>query len=532
MKTLKKLSFVLAVLLALGCVAPMTAMAEVPYPDTIGYSEANINKLTIPPLTAENDLGQMTQAPATPSGTYYVANKKGLDNLSAFVIAGTTFEGCTIVQTADIDMSLKGADTTTWTPIGFVSPSAWNSKPFKGTYDGQGHTISNMTFTLAEVPTANTSLGLLFSCANSATLLNIVMDNTCSVSYTGAGGSPEIYVAAILGRIGATVTITNCYTAATVRNTNTQGNSAAGGIVANLASSATIKYCTNAGTITGVRRVGGIVAYIMNVMATVSNCCNIGNITSTGSTNDAINAVGGICGGPNTNSSNQTHFTYCTNYGTITGSAANTFVGGILGMVRATTYASNNTDYGTVESATSNPETIFGHVYSTESTANVDATNKVLRDADKAMFHGYQVRANGENAVDLRLVASIDGKSYSAVGMKVTVTFTYNGNPVTKVLDNEAGSKTTTVYETLTAYANDTNVDYTADALRIDEKSGYLYAVVLTGIPKAAFDSGDFTVTVTPYATDLENAETEYMGVQAVKVITLDPLPDNTVPEN
>ena len=148
------------------------------------------------------------------------------------------------------------------------------------------------------------------------------------------------------------------------------------------------------------------------------------------------------------------------------------------------------------------------------------------------MFHGYQVRANGENAVDLRLVASIDSKSYSAVGMKVTVTFTYNGTPVTKVLDNEAGSKTTTVYETLTAYANDTNVDYTADALRIDEKSGYLYAVVLTGIPKAAFDSGDFTVTVTPYATDLENAETEYMGVQAVKVITLDPLPDNTVPEN
>ena len=527
MKTLKKLSFVLAILLALGCVAPMTAMAEVPNADTIGYSKENI----VAPNT-ENAVDITTLADdATPtSGTYTISTADGLHKLSAIVNNGGTCAGVTFVQTADIDMATSDK---TWTPIGF-NASSWNSKPFNGIYDGQGHTISNMTLTLAEVPTASTSMGLLFSCGNACTIKNVVMDDTCSVSYTPAGGTREIYMGSILGRDKSAVTISNCYSAATVKNTSIHNNSTASGIIGNIfAGGTTVEYCTFAGSTQGGKRTGGIVSYIQNVNATVSHCLNVGTVKTTAQTTDITNSAAGICASPNHNTSSASTITYCENYGSIS-SEGTPYVGGIVGVIRAQVTVQNCTDYGEVTIPNADaPTTVYGKEYNeTNAAGRVDATNKVLRDADKAMFHGYQVRANGENAVDLRLVASIDSKSYSAVGMKVTVTFTYNGTPVTKVLDNEAGSKTTTVYETLTAYANDTNVDYTADALRIDEKSGYLYAVVLTGIPKAAFDSGDFTVTVTPYATDLENAETEYMGVQAVKVITLDPLPDNTVPEN
>ncbi|MBQ7392254.1 MAG: hypothetical protein IJV73_06160 [Clostridia bacterium] len=531
MKTLKKLSFVLAILLALGCVAPMTAMAEVPYPDTIGYSEANVVKIDTTGLPNITTLADN----ATPSsGKYLISNADGLHKLSAIVNNGGTCAGVTFVQTADIDMETSGK---TWTPIGSWDGDNNTSKDFRGTYDGQGFTISNLKYEVTEALTSKNAIGLLFVYGRAAiTIKNVVLDSTCEVSYTHrtAVSAPMASILAVSGASGWS--ISNCYSAAKVLNADTNNESATSGILGYViqihGSNREVEYCTFAGTAQGVRRVGGIVGWIQNTQGSILNCLNIGTVSSTASTTADTNTVGGIIGAPNNTASYVCNIDNCENYGNISSNGTPN-VGGIIGLVREGVTAHGNTDYGMVTiTGKDTPTYIYGAVMSGKNADGVDGTNKVLRDADKAMFHGYQVRANGENAVDLRLVASIDSKSYSAVGMKVTVTFTYNGNPVTKVLDNEAGSKTTTVYETLTAYANDTNVDYTADALRIDEKSGYLYAVVLTGIPKAAFDSGDFTVTVTPYATDLENAETEYMGVQAVKVITLDPLPDNTVPEN
>lgn len=554
MKTLKKLAFVLAVLLALGCVAPMAAMAE-DTNTTVGYSVKNIAS---PNLTNAVDITTLADDAKPSSGkTYTISTADGLHKLSAIVNNGCYCAGVTFVQTAHIDMSTSNK---AWTPIGSYTFSTNTSKDFRGTYDGQGYTISNLKYAVTEAPEAKGGIGLLFVFGRGAvTIKNVVLDNTCEVKYTGKNEKSESTNIGIpMGSIVAVYNassgkISNCYSAATVINGDLNNESPTGGILGYYQTTAGSKFenCTFAGNLQGVSRCGGIIGWAQNIATTISNCCNIGTVASTAMSDSTARAAGGIIGAPNNTSSNLCTITNCANYGTVS-SAGTPFVGGIIGIVREGVKASNNTDYGTViiKGKEQAKNTIYGEIYYDYDTndtdgdgdttekinvknANlVDATNKVLRDADKAMFHGYQVRANGENAVDLRLVASIDGKSYSAVGMKITVTFTYNGTPVTKVLDADAGSKTTTVYNSLTAYANDEDVNYTAEALRVDEKEGFLYAVVLTGIPKAAFTSGDFTVTVTPYAVDLENAETEYTGVQAVKVITLENLPDNTVPAN
>ncbi len=80
------------------------------------------------------------------------------------------------VLTADID--LKGAE---WTPIGAYAPSGESEEEqeipavetaFTGTFDGQGHTISNLTINQPE----GWAMGL-FGCANNAQIANFTLEN-------------------------------------------------------------------------------------------------------------------------------------------------------------------------------------------------------------------------------------------------------------------------------------------------------------------------------------------------------------------
>lgn len=61
-----------------------------------------------------------------------ITTAEQLKEFAAKVNAGNTFEGKTVTLGADIDL-----DNGAWTPIGT------NSTPFKGTFDGNNHTISN-----------------------------------------------------------------------------------------------------------------------------------------------------------------------------------------------------------------------------------------------------------------------------------------------------------------------------------------------------------------------------------------------------
>ena len=64
---------------------------------------------------------------------YYIANEASMRWLANAVNGGNTFAGKTVKLTADIDLNGKE-----WTPIGN------SSNIFKGTFDGQNHTIKNL----------------------------------------------------------------------------------------------------------------------------------------------------------------------------------------------------------------------------------------------------------------------------------------------------------------------------------------------------------------------------------------------------
>lgn len=101
---------------------------------------------------------------------FYISDADELFAFAASVDGGTTYEGCTVYLTADIDLN-----NALFNPIG----SYKNDKAFKGIFDGQGYTISNLSQNTWELDTGYyyTDLGLgLFGLVEDATIKNLTID--------------------------------------------------------------------------------------------------------------------------------------------------------------------------------------------------------------------------------------------------------------------------------------------------------------------------------------------------------------------
>lgn len=99
-----------------------------------------------------------------------------LENLAQAVNSGTTYKGKTIVLTADIDLKNKE-----WTPIGNKTNN------FQGTFDGNGHTISNLKIT------GNKDDVGLFGYTTVGEIKNLTVHNASVSGYLDVGvvaGSP------------------------------------------------------------------------------------------------------------------------------------------------------------------------------------------------------------------------------------------------------------------------------------------------------------------------------------------------------
>lgn len=222
------------------------------------------------------------------ANVYTISSKAELTTFASKVNSGTTFSGKTIYLMEDI--SLLG----THTPIGT------STAPFSGTFDGNGHTISNLN-----ISSSTTDYVGLFGYVQNGTIKNVVVS---SGTITG-----QNYVGAVAGYCSGT--IENCENKSTVNGTNYVG-----GIVGSL--SGNIKYCKNSGSITGSAEIGGIVGAIVSSEMLIENCLNTGNVTASSQN------VGGIVG-------NLAHATptatikNCVNEGAINGSVER--VGGIIG---------------------------------------------------------------------------------------------------------------------------------------------------------------------------------------------------------
>lgn len=223
-----------------------------------------------------------------------ISNIDEFIDFSKGVNSGTSYNGTIILL--DSDINFEGVK---FNPIGNIIDNYRNT--FAGTFDGQGHTISNL------VIDSSSSSGL-FGYSNGMTIQNLILDGTCSFTITSIITTKTSYT------IGSLVT--QC-----IAN-NGPCN------ILNSVNMASVTYDGN----TNINNVyiGGFTGYFSNnnnYISTVKNCANYGTVTLSGTAGNQ-SYIGGIAG-----------FTYsariqnCYNYGIIvhTGKSYITYVGGLTG---------------------------------------------------------------------------------------------------------------------------------------------------------------------------------------------------------
>ena len=186
----------------------------------------------------------------------------------------------------DIDLAELGGGA--WTPIGKGS-SASVIASFGGTFDGNGHTVSNLI-----LPDSQES-GFFGVLVGTGTIKNLTLDGVTSKAGSNAR------VGALCGLVsGSGAVISNCHVkngAVTARSTA----QAVGGLVGMAAGAMTgtsgvaITGCSFQGSVSNGLQAGGIVGIISQYAVSVSDCAVLGGSAISGTT-----ACGGICGLTNT----------------------------------------------------------------------------------------------------------------------------------------------------------------------------------------------------------------------------------------
>ena len=130
--------------------------------------------------------------------------------------------------TADLDMS---SESTAWVSVGY-NPNSTNN--FKGNFDGNNKTISNLTIGTSGTPAyQNPNSGLFGTASNSATIKNLTLANISFYLNRTVAGS--FMVGGLAGQITAGVKIENCHVSGIINATNADNTNAAdmeiGGLV-------------------------------------------------------------------------------------------------------------------------------------------------------------------------------------------------------------------------------------------------------------------------------------------------------------
>ena len=182
---------------------------------------------------------------------------------------GTGVDGWTLgadyIQTADIDASASATENPNGSGgyYGFV-PIGTFAIPFEGSYDGQGHTISNLY-----INRSSTAFVGLFGC-NRGTVKNFGNINSNIVGRNYSGG----FCGHNAGEIS------NCYSTGSV-----SGDNAVGGFCGY--NYGTISNCYSTSSANGNYDIGGFCGY--SHYGTITNCYSTGSISG-------IYYVGGFCG--------------------------------------------------------------------------------------------------------------------------------------------------------------------------------------------------------------------------------------------
>ena len=374
---------------------------------------------------------------------------------------------------------------------------------FKGTFDGQGHSISGV-YLCSE---AQTATGLFGSPSdNSATVKNLRIEKSVVI----AGNN---YSGVLFGSCNGNISLQNLYIDADLRTEY----SYCGGLLGYTRKPVSISSCVFAGTIEaaeGTKQIGGLVGSYGSETLSISNSAFLGTIS--GNAKD----VGGLVGRCY---KDQLFITNCISMGTITSTEASVaaFVGGTAKAIHLTNnlYTQDLAPVGietggsvsSETAASSATKVASADLYGAEAMSTLADFGFFVWKANKGMtvlpatvadmmakpeastpsaptqFVGYQI-AVGEtdDVLHLRLVAVVDSSQYEAVGFSVTLQ--------NEVLGTKSYSTPTkTVYRTLSGYgAEGERIDYTAEGLG----GKYIFALNVKNIP---VENGVYTFTVSTY---------------------------------
>lgn len=254
--------------------------------------------VTLQSKTAWEGADDISKPAQTADGTYQITCGSELAWLAQEINAGRESTASAVLCN---DIDLGGEE---WAPIGRSSAYA-----FKGSFDGQGHTVSGLYIT----GSASANRGL-FGYVDSGTVENVTVQG--AITLTGSGGSSygaDGIVGQLYGQAGA---VRNCRSDVTVHggqnvggivgyaaggyssakkeitgcvNTGAVSSNGynAGGIVGYIYGQVTVDSCYNRGSCTsGSYRAGGITAYLSSSYAVVKNCYTTGGTKVAYGSND------------------------------------------------------------------------------------------------------------------------------------------------------------------------------------------------------------------------------------------------------
>lgn len=287
--------------------------------------------------------GTTTKAITAVNDTYTVTEPAELAWLATQT--NNSFEGKTI--NLQSDMYLEGNN---WTPIANYARNADLANAFKGTFNGNNHTISGL-----KVSSTTTKVNVgLFGVVNGGTVKNVKIANA---DMTGTDGA-----AAVVGYMWGESTVENC----TVESGTISSAKAAGGVVARAyGTNNVITDCVNRATVSGNLKAGGIVGTAHDgrtgneaaTSTTITNCKNYGDVDVNGVDADA-NCAAGILSFTSAETAGRfqkVNISGCDNYGAIntTGNRGNFdnqgIYAGVLGFVgNADVTISNCHNHGAV----------------------------------------------------------------------------------------------------------------------------------------------------------------------------------------
>jgi len=211
-----------------------------------------------------------------------------LNAIATAVNSGTDYSGTTIKLANDLDYTDK-----TYTPIGSVSAYGY---PFKGVFDGQGHTISGVSLS------GGNRKALFNHVRGTGTIKNLTLSNS-TIS------SDDAICAGIVALLDEGGSVENCHVTSDV--TVGPGKTAQGGIVGKC-TSGNITACTSAATLrngtntssTIKNGVGGIIGFAGEANPSSVITANISKCLYYGTSIDMSGYSGAVIGLMSTSSSN------------------------------------------------------------------------------------------------------------------------------------------------------------------------------------------------------------------------------------